>query len=221
MSAASIRRSITGTAISTRARSSATLRSAAAGSKRGAMTVVAQRVKPNIRWDRPQAWNSGDGTTWTSRGRNGIRSRMPAAPSSAFAPPPPRVAPFGRPVVPLVRMTTRPWWRTGVVRSPLVAIARSASPSITSAPATSAACSANEPSWTTIDTPSAATTSASCGPAKPVFSRTMSAPVLLAPSRASTNERSLRARTPRVTPGPAPAARRPAATPSERRHICR
>ena len=123
-SSARIRRSITGTATSTRARSVSTLRSVAAGSKRGATTVVAQRVMPNIRWDMPQAWNSGAATTCVSRGRRGMRSSTAATAGSAPAEAP-RVAPFGRPVVPLVRMITRPWWRTGVVRSPLVAIAAS------------------------------------------------------------------------------------------------
>ena len=118
---------------------------------------------------RPQAWNSGAAMTTVPRARIGTTSssgvnepRLPALP---------RAAPFGRPVVPDVRITWRPMCRvggngTGERRS--ASVASSLPDTVVDAPQPSTI-GVNASSWRIVSMPSWATTSASCGAANPVF----------------------------------------------------
>ena len=69
---------------------------------------------PTPRWTRPHAWNSGAAMTTVSRARIGTVSSSGVSESTPLTLP--RAAPFGRPVVPDVRITWRPTWRVGVQR---------------------------------------------------------------------------------------------------------
>ena len=71
---------------------------------------------PQDQMENPHPWKSGDGTTTASRGRSGIRAKSPA-PLTLNLEPVPRAAPFGRPVVPDVRITMRPPRRGNGVRA--------------------------------------------------------------------------------------------------------
>ena len=61
---------------------------------------------PRMKCAKPQEWNIGAAISVRSRARSGIASSSAAAGSSDSGWR--RLAPFGVPVVPLVRMTTRP-----------------------------------------------------------------------------------------------------------------
>ena len=77
--------------------------SVASGSNRDCSTAVDDKPRPTPRWARPQAWNSGAAMTTVSRARIGIVSSSGV--SASTPPDVDRAAPFGRPVVPDVRMT--------------------------------------------------------------------------------------------------------------------
>ena len=64
-----------------------------------------------MKWPNPQEWNIGAAITVVSRARSGILEKRDAAGSieSGCL----RAAPFGVPVVPEVRITTRPFSRGG------------------------------------------------------------------------------------------------------------
>ena len=74
-------------------------------------TAVDDIASPTPRCASPQAWNSGAAITTVSRARIGTTSSSGVSESTPLALP--RVAPFGRPVVPDVRITWRPTWRVG------------------------------------------------------------------------------------------------------------
>ena len=120
-----------------------------------------------------------------------------------------RGAPFGVPVVPLVRTITRP--RRAGGRSPrprpsgpspsVIRSARSKA-----ATSVSARRSPNSSSCSTSPIPYACAAAASCAAAKPVFSKTTSAPNWSIASIAITRSRLLRARTATRSPGRTPRA---------------
>jgi hypothetical protein len=99
--------SITGTTISAVQRWSRTVRSIASGSKRRVRTSVEDRLIPSVKCAKPQEWNIGAAMCVLSRARSGILARSAAAGSSDSGCL--REAPFGVPVVPEVRMMTRPF----------------------------------------------------------------------------------------------------------------
>ncbi len=70
---------------------------------------------PSVKCAKPQEWNIGAAIIVVSRARNGIFENRAAAGSrlSGWL----RLAPFGVPVVPLVRMTTRPLSTGGTGRT--------------------------------------------------------------------------------------------------------
>ncbi len=82
------------------------------GSNLRCSTSVVESVRPRLKCARPQEWNIGAAIIVRSRARSGIMSSRAAAGSSddGWC----RPAPFGVPVVPLVRMTTRPGRSGGV-----------------------------------------------------------------------------------------------------------
>ena len=213
-----MRCSMTGTTTSAPARCSAMAASVASGSNCACTTAVDDIPSPTPRWTRPHAWNSGAAMTTVSRARIGTTSSSGVNESTPLALP--RAAPFGRPVVPDVRITWRPTWRDGVSGTidGSRPSARSSLPPIATAAPASATISANTSSWRIVSTPSWATTSASWGPANPVLRYTMSAPTLVAATRLSTKTRPLRARIPTVLPGPTPRARSSRPMPSVARH---
>ena len=112
---------MTGTTMSAWTRCSAIVSRIRFGSNFGSRTSVVESVRPRLKCARPQEWNIGAAMSVRCRARRGIMSRSAAAGSSDdgwWRP-----APFGVPVVPLVRMTTRPG-RLGRVERPLVAVRR-------------------------------------------------------------------------------------------------
>ena len=111
-SRARMRCSITGTTIRPSARCSATAASVASGSNRSRSTAVDDIPRATPMLERPQAWNSGAAMTTVSRARIGTVSSSGVSVSMPRTAP--RDAPFGRPVVPEVRMTWRPTWRVGL-----------------------------------------------------------------------------------------------------------
>ena len=77
------------------------------GSNRRRSTNVAPSAIPNTKFEKPQAWNSGAPILITSPSCCGIRSSSEAGASSVSGVLV-RDAPFGVPVVPEVRIVTRP-----------------------------------------------------------------------------------------------------------------
>ena len=96
----------TGTTASAVQRCSARATRVLSGSKRRRTTSVEPMATARVDMPSPQAWKSGGATIVTSRPRKGIRDRIAAAGRERTGAS--RLAPFGVPVVPLVRMTTRP-----------------------------------------------------------------------------------------------------------------
>jgi hypothetical protein len=84
------------------------------------MTSVELSAMPSVKCAKPHEWNIGAASIVCSRARSGIMSNSAAAGSSDSGWR--RWAPFGLPVVPLVRMTTRPFWLGGST-SDVVALA--------------------------------------------------------------------------------------------------
>ena len=101
-----IRCSISGTTASALASWSATSASVASGSKRRRSTIVEPSGRLRTKCAIPHEWNRGAAITVVPRARSGIASRIAAA--GASDPGWLRCAPFGVPVVPLVRITVRP-----------------------------------------------------------------------------------------------------------------
>ena len=163
------------------------------GSKRRRSTAVVPSSIPSARWAKPQVWNSGAAMCIGVFARSGIRSSRAIA---ASMPASLRGAPFGVPVVPEVRITTREW-RSGGSRSGLGCDRMRAStvssrslPSVQARIRRSVSALSSSPenssSWITAPGPSRSSTSTSCGPAKAVLSRRMSAPSLAVAMTAST-----------------------------------
>ena len=86
--------------------------SVASGSNLRLSTTVVDRPIASVKCAKPQAWNSGAAIIVRSRERSGIRSSSAATGSSDCGCL--RLAPFGVPVVPEVRMTALPWSGGGV-----------------------------------------------------------------------------------------------------------
>ena len=101
-----MRCSITGTTTSADARCSAVAASVCSGSKRRRSTSVEPNRIPSTKCAKPQAWNSGAAIIVTSPSCSGIFESSAAAGSTEVGDW--RVAPFGVPVVPEVRITVRP-----------------------------------------------------------------------------------------------------------------
>src|SRR3954451_22046410 len=81
--------------------------SVSSGSNLRRMTSVELSAMPSVKCAKPQEWNIGAASIVCSRARSGIMSNSAAAgPSDSGCL---RWAPFGLPVVPLVRITTRPF----------------------------------------------------------------------------------------------------------------
>ncbi len=183
--------------------------------------MVLPSAHPSVNCDRPVPWKMGAAMTMVSSRGSGTRSRNWADCSGETLS---RGAPFGVPVVPLVRMTVPPG-RAGAGRSPAGCAA--IRPSIVTAPdgtgsdsstqvrmrgiapGTAASSGRNSLSSSSAPTCSLATTSASCGPANPVFISTTRAPSLPAASSASTMPRWSRHSTATVLPAAMPAAASP------------
>ena len=103
--AARIRCSITGTTIIVVARFDSRLSSTSTGSNRRATTSVEPSATPSSIWLKPSAWKIGAHSCVTPRARNGTFDNTP--PTGANDIGTSRSAPFGVPVVPLVRITNR------------------------------------------------------------------------------------------------------------------
>ncbi len=102
----SIRWSMTGTTTSAVAPCSSIACRVSCASKRRRRTSVEPSAIASTRCAKPQEWNIGAAIIVRSRARSGIDASSAAAGSSDAGCG--RLAPFGAPVVPLVRMTTRP-----------------------------------------------------------------------------------------------------------------
>ena len=101
-----MRWSITGTTTSAVHSCWAIALSVSSGSNLRRMTSVELSAMPRVKCAKPQEWNIGAASIVCSRARSGIMSNSAAAGSSDSGWR--RWAPFGLPVVPLVRITTRP-----------------------------------------------------------------------------------------------------------------
>ena len=101
-----MRWSITGTTTSAVAWCWAVSDSVASGSNLRLSTIVEASEIPRLQCAKPQEWNSGAAITVVSRARSGIRSSSAAIGSIDFGWE--RLAPFGVPVVPEVRIVALP-----------------------------------------------------------------------------------------------------------------
>ena len=106
-----MRWSITGTTTSAVQPCCAIALSVSSGSNLRRMTSVVLSAMPSVKCAKPQEWNIGAASIVCSRARSGIMLNSAAAGSSDSGWR--RWAPLGLPVVPLVRMTTRPFWDGG------------------------------------------------------------------------------------------------------------
>ena len=83
-----------------------TARSVSSGSNLRRSTSVEESGRASVKWAKPQEWNIGAAIIVVSRALSGIFENSAAAGSSVSGCA--RAAPFGCPVVPEVRITTRP-----------------------------------------------------------------------------------------------------------------
>ena len=107
-----MRWSITGTTISDVHSCWAVSESVASGSNLRLSTIVVESPIASVKCAKPQAWNSGAAIIARPRERSGIRSSSAATGSSDCGCL--RLAPFGVPVVPDVRITALPCSGGGV-----------------------------------------------------------------------------------------------------------
>ena len=120
-----MRLSITGTTTSAVHSCWAVALSVSSGSNLRRRTSVEPRPMPSVKCTKPQEWNIGAAIIVGSPARSGILENRAAAGSSDSGCL--RCAPFGVPVVPLVRITTRPLFSGGTTSSGSPAAMRSSS----------------------------------------------------------------------------------------------
>ena len=165
--------------------------SVASGSNLRLSTIVVHRPIASVKCAKPQEWNIGAAIIVRSRDFSGICSSSAATGSSDWGCL--RLAPFGVPVVPEVRMSALPW-SGGGARSDVSPRATSSS-SVRSPPrsvsgschamkrlrsrAASSSTPANSSSKMIAAGSSRWATSASCGPENAVFMNSAWAPSLL------------------------------------------
>ncbi len=102
---------ITGTTTSASALLCAISRSDSSGSNLRVSTIVVPSSRPRLKWAKPHEWNSGAAMCDVARYCSGILDRNEVAGSSVSGEP--RLAPFGVPVVPEVRMIILPVFSGG------------------------------------------------------------------------------------------------------------